>query len=55
MDTQRFVRYALSLAITTLFLLHIAGVSPIPFLDTLENLAYDARLKLMLPRPTDKH
>ncbi len=54
MDIQRSVRYALSLALTAVFLLHVGGVLPIPFLDTLEKLAYDARLKLMLPKSPDK-
>lgn len=48
MDIQRSVRHALSLALTAIFLLHVGGILPVPFLHTLENLAYDARLKLML-------
>jgi len=53
-DIQRSVRYALSLALTAMFLLHAGGILPIPFLDTLENLAYDARLKLMLSDSAEK-
>jgi len=53
-DIQRYVRYALSLALTAMFLLHVGGIMPIPFLDTLENLTYDARLKLMLRDSADK-
>jgi adenylate cyclase len=37
-----------------MFLLHVGGILPISFLDTLENLAYDARLKLMLRAPEEK-
>ena len=54
MDIQRSVRYALSLALTAMFLLHVGGILPVPFLDTLENLAYDARLKLMLKASAEK-
>ena len=54
MDIQRSVRYALSLALTAMFLLHVGGILPIPFLETLENLAYDARLKLMMRDSADK-
>ncbi len=54
MDIQRHLRYALSLALTAAFLLHVGGILPIPFLHTLENQAYDARLKLMLPKSTQK-
>jgi len=53
-DIQRFIRYALSLAVTAVFLLHVGSILPFPFLDTLENLAYDARLKLMLPESRQK-
>jgi adenylate cyclase len=53
-DIQRSVRYAVSLALTAMFLLHVGGILPIPFLDTLENLAYDARLKLMLRDSAEK-
>ena len=54
MDIQRSIRYALSLALTAVFLLHVGGILPFPFLDTLENLAYDTRLKLMLAESQDK-
>jgi len=53
-DIQRSIRYALSLALTAAFLLHVGGILPFPFLDTLENLAYDTRLKLMLAESQDK-
>ena len=55
MNFQRLIRYALSLALTAVLLLHIGGILPLPLLDTLENMAYDARLKLMLAESSDKH
>ncbi len=54
MYIQRSIRYALSLALTAALLLHTGGILPLPLLDTLENLAYDARLKLMLAKSTEK-
>ena len=54
-DIQRYIRYVLSIAITGVFLLHVAGLLPVSFLDTLENHAYDARVKLTLPEATEKH
>jgi len=54
-DIQRSLRYALTLALTAVLLLYIGGILPLPLLDTLENLAYDARLKLMLENSPDKH
>jgi adenylate cyclase len=53
-DFQRLVRYALSLALTAIFLLHVGQVINIPMLTSLENQAYDARLKLTLPDKVDK-
>ncbi len=49
MDIQRYIRYALNLAMVAFFLLHISGFVHIPFLDSLENSAYDLRLSLTLP------
>ena len=54
MDIQRIIRYALSLVLTLLFLLHVGGVINIPILTNLENQAYDARLKITLPTDVDK-
>ena len=54
MDIQRLIRYALSLALTALFLLHVSNVIHIPLLTNLENQAYDARLKMTLPKNIDK-
>ena len=54
MEIQRIIRYALSLALTVVFLLHVSEISRIPILSSLENLAYDARLKITLPEKVDK-
>lgn len=48
-EIQRYIRYALSIALTIVFLLHVGGKLTIPALTTMENQAYDARLKLTLP------
>jgi len=53
-DIQRIIRYALSLILTLLFLLHVGQVLNIPILTSLENQAYDARLKITLPKKVDK-
>ena len=54
MEIQRYIRYALSLTLTLLFLTHVAGLFIIPSLTNLENQAYDTRLKLTLPENVDK-
>jgi adenylate cyclase len=51
---QRIIRYALSLVLTLLFLLHVGEVINIPILTSLENQAYDARLEITLPKDVDK-
>jgi len=53
-DIQRIIRYALSIAVTLLFLLHVGQMPRIPVLTSLEHLAFDARLSLTLPEVTDK-
>jgi adenylate cyclase len=53
-DIQRIIRYTLSLAVTLVFLLYVAGWLNIPVLTSLEHLAYDARISLTLPKVTDK-
>lgn len=55
MELQRYIRYALSIALTLVFLLHVSGKLPIPVLDTIENLSYDTRLKLTLPEKSDNN
>ena len=54
MEIQRSIRYALSLLLTGVFLLHVSGMINIPILTSLENQAYDARLKITLPSQVDK-
>ncbi len=54
MYIQRIIRYALSLVLTLLFLLHVGEVINIPILTSLENQAYDARLEITLPDEVDK-
>lgn len=54
LDIQRIIRYALSLLLTLVFLLHVGEVTHIPLLTNIENQAYDARLKLTLPENVDK-
>jgi adenylate cyclase len=53
-DIKRSVRYALSLSLTIIFLLHIGNIINIPILTNLENLAYDTRLKITLPTHVNK-
>ncbi len=55
MDIQRIIRYALSLGLTLIFLLHVGGVAHFPLLTSLENQAYDARLKMTLPDNVEKN
>ena len=54
MEIQRIIRYALSLVLTVVFLLHVGEVLHAPILTSLENQAYDARLKITLPDKVDK-
>jgi len=54
LDIQRIIRYALSLALTLIFLLHVSGIVNTPILTSLENQSYDTRLKLTLPEHVDK-
>jgi len=53
-EIQRVIRYALSLVLTIVFLLHVGDVFHVPLLTNLENQAYDARLKITLPEHVDK-
>lgn len=46
-------RAAASLAIVAFFLLQVAGVYPLPFLERLENQLYDARLQWTMPSMVD--
>ena len=44
-----FVRIALGLAITLLFIGHAARYYEVPFITQLDNIIYDARLRLTMP------
>ena len=54
MEIQRYIRYGLSLSLTLIFLLHVAGVATLPVLKNLDNQAYDVRLNLTLPENVEK-
>ena len=49
----RIGRILTSLLVAVPFLLHAAQLIRIPFIDTLENIAYDVRLNLTLPGTVD--
>ncbi len=51
---QHGVRFALSLAIIVIILLHISGGLTLNFVQKLENFSYDFRLNLLMPRTLDK-
>ncbi|MCW8955891.1 MAG: CHASE2 domain-containing protein, partial [Gammaproteobacteria bacterium] len=51
---QRILRYGLGLVFTFLFILHASNNFPIPILHTLENLTYDFRLRMTLPKNVEK-
>lgn len=51
---SRIGRILTSLLIAVPFLLHSAQLLRIPFIDTLENIAYDVRLNLTLPGTVDE-
>jgi adenylate cyclase len=46
-------RFAAGLGVTALLLAHVAGHLPLQLIDRLENVIYDARLNLTLPRGID--
>ena len=48
-EIQRYIRYALSIALTIVFLLHVGGKLTVPAFTSMENQAYDVRLNLTLP------
>ncbi|HQN65881.1 MAG TPA: adenylate/guanylate cyclase domain-containing protein [Methylophilus sp.] len=50
---QHAVRTLLSLLVIAAALLHVSGVSPIGFLNKLENFSYDLRLNLLMSRGID--
>ena len=53
-EIQRIIRYTLSLVLTLVFLLHVGEIFHLPILTSLENQAYDSRLKISLPANVDK-
>lgn len=50
---QHGMRFALSIAIIVLMLLHVSNVLPLGFIQKLENFSYDLRLNLLMPRTID--
>lgn len=50
---KHLVRIALGLAVVLFFVGHAAGYYGIPFVDRLENIAYDARLRLTMSNRLD--
>lgn len=51
---QKFLRYSLGLLITFILFANASGMIPFRFIETLENLSYDFRLRLTLPPEIDK-
>ena len=51
---RHLLRISLSLVLMAIFSLHAVGVVPMEFVDRMENIAYDVRLNLMMPRTLDK-
>jgi adenylate cyclase len=50
---KHLVRIALGLLVTALFIGHAAGYYQIPFIDRLELITYDARLRFVMPGGVD--
>jgi len=51
---QHIVRIALGLVITLLFIGHAARYYEVPFITQLDNIIYDARLQVTMPRGVDE-
>ena len=51
---QHIVRIALGLAITLFFIGHAARYYEVPFITQLDNIIYDARLQVTMPRGVDQ-
>jgi adenylate cyclase len=51
---QHIVRIALGLVITLLFIGHAARYYEVPFITQLDNIIYDARLRVTMPRGVDE-
>ncbi len=54
MSHHQILRHLLSLGTVALFFLHVLGFIPITFLDRLENITYDMRLRWTLPNRVDQ-
>ncbi len=54
MQSKKFIRILLSIVLTAFFLGHCANLYNLSFINTLENIAYDARLKFTLPKTKDE-
>jgi adenylate cyclase len=50
---RHLVRWSAGVAVLVLLLLHAAGTYRLLFVDSLDNLIYDARLRLTMPRTVD--
>ncbi len=50
---RQWVRILLSFVVVVIFLMHVVGIMPMRFIDQMENIAYDARLVLSMPRTMD--
>ncbi len=53
MNISLVIRFAISLVLLAPFLAHALGYLPFTFVDRLENIAYDARVILSMPRTRD--
>lgn len=53
MNISLVIRLAISLALLLPFLAHALGYMPLTFVDRLENIAYDARVIVSMPRTKD--
>ena len=52
MKNQRVLRFIIGLILTLTLILHASHYLPVPFLNTLENLSYDTRLKMSVSSDT---
>ncbi len=53
--TRYLVRIAISFLLLLLFLLYVGKILPVPMLDELERLSYDARVRVTMPnKPSDE-
>ena len=50
---RTLIRFGISGVVFLVFLLHVGGALPIPLLTQIENLSYDSRILMTLPRQRD--